>query len=380
MSQAGTRWLCLWSLLGLLFLGGLLFKCYWPDHGLYDVTGHLLGRDFVNVWMAAHLLRDGQVATAYDLHGFIAAMRGVFGDAFPFHNWSYPPSILPFVAPFGWLAYGPALILWSLLGLTAFLLTTRGKATLLLATSPAALVNLLSGQNGFFTAACFLGGFTLLARRPVTAGILFGLLTIKPQLGILIPFALILLGQWRAFATATVAALTLAAFSTVLWGPGLWHAYFSEIAAYQQMLLHSFHGFYATMMPGPYAAARTISLPHEVAMTLHLAVTFIAAIAGLGILRREGTSPRAILALAIATMLVTPYGYNYDLTAIAGALVAYLLTIQPDARERMLYGLLWLLPAATFSLMPLHLPLAPLILLAPLLYLARQSASAASSG
>jgi len=48
--------------------------------------------------------------------------------------------------------------------------------------APAAMVNIYVGQNGFFTAALMIAGLLSLERRPVLAGILFGLRTIKPQL------------------------------------------------------------------------------------------------------------------------------------------------------------------------------------------------------
>ena len=62
-------------------------------------------------------------------------------------------------------------------------------ATLALA-FPAVFVNLGHGHNGFLTAALI--GFALLwlDRRPVVAGILFGLLAYKPQFGLMIPLVL----------------------------------------------------------------------------------------------------------------------------------------------------------------------------------------------
>ncbi len=374
-------WLTVWSTLGACFLIGLFFRAYLPSEGLRDVAGYALGRDFVNIWTAARLMLSGHIEQAYDLSAYMSAMRAYMGAGFPFHNWSYPPSILPFTLPFGLLAYGPALVLWSALGLVAYLAVARPKnlrahwlPMLLLAFGPASLVNLLSGQNGFFTAALFLGGFQLLNRRPVLAGIVFGLLTCKPQLGILIPFALLLLGQWRAIAAAAITAALLVLVSIGLFGIDLWHSYMQVTAAHQRALLHLFEGFYTTMMPGPYAAMRGIGLAHSSAFLVHAATAFVASVAALGILRREGASARAILALALATMLVTPYGYSYDLTAISAALVVYLYSQRPTARERVLYGALWVLPAATYSIMLAHMPWAPVILLLPLLHLAHRSA------
>ena len=50
----------------------------------------------------------------------------------------------------------------------------------------------------------------VLDRRPVLAGILFGLLSYKPQFGVMIPLVLLATWRWRAIAAAaaTVGALT----------------------------------------------------------------------------------------------------------------------------------------------------------------------------
>ncbi len=43
-----------------------------------------------------------------------------------------------------------------------------------------------------------IGACRLLGRRPVLAGVLFGLAAVKPQLGLLVPVALISARQWRS--------------------------------------------------------------------------------------------------------------------------------------------------------------------------------------
>ena len=93
---------------------------------------------------------------------------------------------------------------------------------------PAVFVNLGHGHNGFLTAALL--GFALvnLDRRPVVAGILFGLLAYKPQFGLMIPLVLLATGRWRTMlaAAATVAALALAV--TLAFGLDTWRAFFDS--------------------------------------------------------------------------------------------------------------------------------------------------------
>src|SRR4029077_20364009 len=67
---------------------------------------------------------------------------------------------------------------------------------------PAVLINVGHGHNGFLTAALLGGGLVVLDRRPLPAGILFGLMAYKPQFGLMIPIALAAGGYWRSFAAA----------------------------------------------------------------------------------------------------------------------------------------------------------------------------------
>ena len=55
----------------------------------------------------------------------------------------------------------------------------------LLALAPAVVANIGFGQTGFVLASLMIAGLVNLDRRPVLAGIMFGLLTIKPHFGVL---------------------------------------------------------------------------------------------------------------------------------------------------------------------------------------------------
>ena len=62
--------------------------------------------------------------------------------------------------------------------------------------------------------------------RPVLAGICLGLLSYKPQYGLLFPLVLIAASQWRVFFTAGVIAVLLAALSWFAFGTESWQAFF----------------------------------------------------------------------------------------------------------------------------------------------------------
>src|SRR4029077_17910424 len=87
---------------------------------------------------------------------------------------------------------------------------------------PAAIWNVTAGQNGFFTAALIGGTLVLWERRRALAGICLGLLTYKPQFGLLFPIVLIADRRWLTIAVAALTAIALAALSWLFFGSASW--------------------------------------------------------------------------------------------------------------------------------------------------------------
>ena len=145
----------------------------------------------------------------------------------------YPPYALALLWPMGELSYNSAVIWWSLVplplyaGLVALLVRRLDREAwipLTVVTCAFALpflsVNLFTGQIGAIVAILFLAAAYFWSSRPILAGICIGLLAIKPQMGVLIPFALLAAGQWRTIwaAAATIAAM-VAGSIPFGWGP-----------------------------------------------------------------------------------------------------------------------------------------------------------------
>ena len=188
----------------------------------------------------------------------------------------------------------------------------RTQALLLLALAPACLINVMGGQNGFLSAALFLGGVLNIDRRPVLAGVLIGLLIYKPHLGVVLPFALVALGAWRVIAAAAVTAVVLVAASVAVFGLDAWAQYLSATGAFQANVLTEFKGFYITMMVSVFACLRVLGIAyaggmsHADAMAMQ-AVVSVAAIVGATWAVRQVADPcvRAFILLT-AALLATP--------------------------------------------------------------------------
>ena len=81
------------------------------------------------------------------------------------------------------------------------------------------------------------GTLYLIPVRPVLAGICLGLLSYKPQYGLLFPLVLIAASQWTVFLTAAVVAIAMALMSWFAFGTESWQAFFHWMPAFSQAFL-----------------------------------------------------------------------------------------------------------------------------------------------
>ena len=342
--------------------------------------------DFMNDWTAAHLVQMGDVATIFNPKAYSAFMDALWGAPVEWHVWSYPPHLLLLIPPLAHFSYPVAWLLWSMLGLLGYYAVLRLAAPtvpkawqILLTFSPAAMVCLLHGQTGLFCASFLLGGLFLLPKRPYLAGILFGLLTLKPHLGVLLVPLLLMRGEWKAIATASLTAATLILMSILSFGVEPWLAYFTTTREIHVGFLEDFHGFYLNMMPGIIPALRALGVSMEAAWPIYAVLAIPSAIAALWLVKREGLSPRAVFAFALVTLIATPYGFNYDMTSISLAMGIYLLHQSTQtARALTLYRLLWLAPALVYLVNFIQLPIVPILLLGAVFLLVREHKVAAT--
>lgn len=370
------------ALLGVLSALPVVVRFYWPAGAGLDVTGHPIGRDFINNWVGPQLAASGHLATLFDLDAYHAAIGTLFGAPLPFHNWGYPPFTLLLLWPLGQLPYFAALSLWTG-GLFAVFagVTLKGvepgrrlRALALLALAPACLINAVGGQNGFLTAALLLGGLLALDRRPVLAGILFGLLTCKPHLGLVLPLVLLALGAWRTIAAAVATTLVLVGASLLAFGIEPWQHYLLETGAYQYGLLERFTGFYPFMMASVFAGARTFGLSMGAAWSLQLLVTVPVLAATVWAVRHSRDPVQRAGLVATAVPLLTPYAFNYDLTLVAAVLVWRLAAAAPGSQPDRITVFAWLSPTLMMPLQMLGFGGMPVVLVALFCVLVREVA------
>jgi hypothetical protein len=322
-----------------------------PD--LVDPRGKPIGYDFMAFWSAAQLALDGRPEAAFD-GATIAAIQHWAVPFLPniWFPWHYPPTFLLVVVPLGELPYPAALALFVLGTAALWAALVRQilpdkRAWIVAAAAPAGLITLIDGQNAFLTGA--LAGFALLwlDRRPVAAGILVGLLAVKPHLAVLFPLALLAEGRWRSIAAAAATVLALCLASLAAFGWGSWAGFLHHLPL--TLAMGEEGAVPWGTMPSPDVFALSLGAPASAAGVLQGAVALFAAGCVWWAWRRRGAAFEAKAATLVAgSLLVSPYLFYYDLTwaALAIAWLAMLGLRDGFHRgEREIYLVAWLAPA-----------------------------------
>jgi hypothetical protein len=378
------------ALLGAFFVvvaaGGYLYTMSWSAPFPRDGTSLVAGRDFLNFWMYGRAAMDADPSRFYDAGLYAGALEALLGPNYPGQNWSYPPSIFFLAAPFGQLSYLQALAIWTLLGAALFFAVARhhiadNRVLVALVLSPAAVLCIISGQSSLITAAMLITIFVWLDPRPVAAGILIGLLTLKPHLGILFPVMLIASGRWRVFASATITALALAAATALVFGPHVWIDFIAKGLPTNNLVLADPERIATPFYPTIFMNLRGIDLPYNVAMAIQLFVSAFAVAAVFWTFRtRRDADPLWLMALFLAcSVCAVPYLLSYDTLALTFAALLLLGTGALDVSGRRFVQLVYWLPIIQIGLGNLHVPGPALIAPAFAIYaLMRLRASAVS--
>ena len=215
------------------------------------------------------------------------------------------------------------------------------------------LMSLNMGQKSTILLAILTVSFVLLHReRPFTAGLVFGLIAFKPYLAVPIGIVMLCKKQFH-FVTGSLISLFAIMITSVLIAPEAWSDYIQVCM-----------GFSDYVSNGGYQLENSHSLWGSMQLMLgHLNPTLVkpfAIIAGIGVLTLVSrimsgpikfSSPRfafQFAALIIATVLVSPHFYSYDLTILLLPLAICGLSeeVQAKINRRVMY---WICIAVLFG-------------------------------
>jgi hypothetical protein len=346
----------------LLFAGK---NIYYILTNLY--IGNIWLNDFLAIFDCVRFPITHRAPEIYDrsiINAFQESLAGL-----QYYPCPYPPSFLFFMIPLGLMNFYTSYAAW-ILGTFAFYFAVSWRsqqprsATFIIFFAPATVVTFAFGQTGFLTSALMVGGFRLAGRRPILSGVLFGLLSIKPQLGVLVPIALISARHWPTLAAASATVFVLVLASSAAFGWSIWPLWLSQLLTHAEWVAAA-HPQY---MPTIIANLTFLGVELPVARLIQLAATI--AVAGtVWACFRRGPTELGVSAALVGTFLATPYAFVYYMPMVTNAILAM---IYQERRMRCLLRLpealvlVWslILPALIFETWrPGAIRCVPLILL-----------------
>ena len=300
------------------FFPAAYFSHWW----IYDANGLGIPTDFVNVWAAGRLALEGHPAQAWDWDIQRQVELALLRQEFPgYFAWHYPPPFLFVASLLARLPYAAAFIAWVSVSLVFYLAVMRAIVGrpfgwMLAMAIPMVLNNALVGQNGFLTAALIGGTLYLMPIRPVLAGICLGLLSYKPQYGLLFPLVLIAASQWTVFFTAATVAIGVASASWLAFGTESWQAFFHWMPTFSQAFLVEGKATWWKLQ-SLLALVRFLGGSDQLAWTMQWILTGSVATVLVLLWRSRARYSMKAAALATGTVLSTPYLFMYDMMVLA---------------------------------------------------------------
>jgi hypothetical protein len=320
----------------------------------------IIGGDFAVYYAAGEAALEGVASQAYDRERFLQREQKFAGKKLTQLDWHYPPSMFFLVLPTQFFDFLNAKIVWAAMGMVFLFVALRSVfpghlwLVLLILISPSAIHNIYAGQNGLIIAAIAVLGLANIKRRPIFAGVVIGLLTVKPHLGVMIPLALIAGGHWRVFAVAAATSVFLFVSSALFFGFDSWLAFISNSLQGANLAAEGMRALWFKM-PTVYAGARQLGLPSDGAWIAQALATLFVAIVIIKTWSSEGDQRWKVSLLLLSTTLIIPYAQFYDLVMIMPAYAWALLALGHVRFPQLSEGLIilaYLSPA--FLLLPMH--------------------------
>ena len=223
------------------------------------------------------------------------------------------------------LTYVPAYMAWPVISFIPFAVVMRAIVGrpfgwTLAAGFPVLLANAMVGQNGCLTAALIGATLVLLPTRPILAGICLGLLSYKPQYGLLFPLVLLAASQWRVIFAAAATVIVMATISLGVFGADTWMAFLRWLPVASNTFLDNGGALIWSKMQSIYAATRYLGGSDQLGWAMQTTAGVMTAIVLMLLWRSRVPYTIKAAGLAVGILLTTPYIFLYDLMVLAVAI------------------------------------------------------------
>jgi hypothetical protein len=298
------------------------------------------GGDFLSEWTAGYIVREGNASRLYD-QAYVSEVQhdpGKVGIDFEKNSLLllfYPPAYYLLVMPFSLLPIQLAAMLFCCV-MAGCLIAAAALAARTCPDHPRAFAwmvfvsflffpmihSLNTGQKGTLWLLIFTAVLVLLhAKRSFTAGLVFGLLALKPPLAIVLGLAMLVKGQWRFLGGCAISVFGVVALSFAF-GPDTFMRFLDTATHAPDFTLrpdypleteHTLYGFFAMLLRG-----------HATAFVIKTLAALMA-LATLVVLWRLLRGPLEIgsewftiqfAGITLATVLASPKLLTYDMTIV----------------------------------------------------------------
>jgi Glycosyltransferase family 87 len=323
--------------------------------GLLLANNRLVAGDFMAFWSAGRMTLDGDLALIHTPRPIYEAQLAAVPGLDVVYYWHHPPTFLLIATALAALPYlvaagvflGTTSLAYGAAARGAF---RSGYPVLFAFCAPAAAMHFGNVQTGLLTAALVGGAMLVLPKRPLAAGVLVGLMAIKPHLAVLFPLAFIAGGRWKAFFAAAATAILLCAAAYFAFGWGAFERFFTNMGRAQGLVteLQIAAGTYATL----FGNLMGLKVPLPLAAAAH-GFSALAAATLVWMTWRRGDWPLAGAVLAAASTLISPYLFFYDLTLLLVSIVLIVRAVGWEglsAAEKCALIFAWAAPGLIFTL------------------------------
>jgi hypothetical protein len=360
--------------------GWAVFLSTFSHPGAIGLDMNAPGTDWMVFYGAARSFFAGKLDQIFDGERFTGylndAFSGWLSKPLPYRPWVYPPTYLLLLLPFGKLTFvvsyyafqlGSAILLALVLCWGADQPRARAFVIWSALLCPAASINVAMGQNAFLSSALLVGGWRILRRNPVFGGAVLGMLTVKPQFGLLLPVALLAAREWRALVASVAAATVLFGASVAVFGVDAWRQWIDLAATTYGDPNGKWLEYGRMWGDSVYTCLATFGAPAAMANIAQLAAVCVSAVLVYRAFRLRLPGDRKIAILLAATILAAPHSSLHDAVMLAIAAVLWV----SDAPEISgshwkwpLVGALWLAPLFNPPLISIPGRFTPIVIIA----------------
>jgi len=339
-----TFWLQCWVAVSIALTYFFLAPNYdWDRQDLATAYG----ADFLQEWVGARMVLTGHAVELYDVDVFRSwqydsKLLGFEWKTDQYFPPVYPPSHYVLFTPFAFLPYRWAVIAWLLiLIVSAFASAKLIADAVMLSVSraqpnvpeesksntkyiwiglilfPSTLFSVSLGQKSACWLLLICATWRLLqCHRDYAAGLVFGILSIKPTLFFLVPLVMLRNGNWRFFIGASVSVVAIWGGTACVVPVETWVAFFKVVrTAGSYAEISGYHlDWSCNLMAMAYSVPTELTTWCKFGICVPLAVYLLYCV--FEDRHYSADSPEKALMLLGSTLLLSPHTYHYDLCVL----------------------------------------------------------------